>query len=199
MPKSAPGHSTSRSSESGEWSTTGLKRLRQAGFRCEIINGQIIVGAGATPRHQRLLKWLDRALEEVLPERHFSIAGVGVLTGEDVPIPDLIVATGDIPMDRPGVPAAQVILAVEIVSTATTMQDRMVKPLIYAEAGIPNYWRIEIDPCKGRLPGEELPVLFAYARGDDGEYQLTNRASAGTSVTFKSPFEFTVDPATLMR
>lgn len=79
------------------------------------------------------------------------------------------------------------------------MQDRLVKPVFYAEAGIRNYWRIEIDPFKGRLPGEELPVLFAYARGDDGEYQLTNRAAAGTSVTLESPFEFTVDPATLMR
>ncbi|WP_067672117.1 Uma2 family endonuclease [Nocardia miyunensis] len=98
-----------------------------------------------------------------------------------------------------GLPAAQVVLAVEVVSTSTTMQDRMVKPLMYAEAGIPNYWGIEINSFKGRLPGEGLPVLFAYIRGDDGEYQLTHRVAAGTAATLHSPFEFTVDPATLMR
>jgi hypothetical protein len=164
-----------------------------------VYNGQIIVGAGAELRHQRLVKWLDRAVEDALPDGHFSVTGVRVLIGDIVPIPDLIVGVGDIPMACPGVPAAQVLLAVEIVSSATALQDRLVKPLVYAEAGIPNYWRIEINPFEGRLPGEELPVLFAYTRDDDGEYQLTTRVAAGTSATMLSPFEFTVDPATLMR
>ncbi len=75
----------------------------------------------------------------------------------------------------------------------------MVKPILYAQAGIPNYWRIEINSFKGRLPGEELPVLFAYALGESGEYELVRRAAAGAEVTLRAPFEFTVDPATLLR
>lgn len=194
-----PERSVSCGTASGEWTTAGLKQLCDSGIRCEVYDGQIIVGAGAEPGHQRLVKWLDRAVEDALPEGHFSVTGVRVLIGDRVPIPDLMVGVGEIPMDRPGVPAAQVILAVEIVSSATALQDRLVKPIVYAEAGIPNYRQIEINPFKGRLPGEELPVLFAYVLADDGEYQLTNRTAAGTSATLTSPFEFTVDPATLMR
>ncbi|MBY8857818.1 Uma2 family endonuclease [Nocardia sp. CA2R105] len=181
------------------WTAADLDHLPENGMRYEVLNGQLVVNAAPKPRHQRLIKWLDRTLDDVAPKGYFSIAGVGVLIGEDEPIPDLVVGVGDIPMDDRGIPVSQVVLAVEVVSASTTMQDRLVKPLLYAEAGIPNYWRIEINPFKGRLPGEDLPVLFAYARGDDGEYQLTNRVAAGTSVTFKSPFEFAVDPAALMR
>lgn len=101
-------------------------------------------------------------------------------------------------MDDRAIPAEHVVLAVEIVSGSTTYADRMVKPALYAEAGIPNYWRFEINPFKGRLPGEELPVLFAHTRGEDGEYTLTHRVAAGNSVTLHLPFEFTIDPARLM-
>ncbi|MCM6775109.1 Uma2 family endonuclease [Nocardia sp. CDC159] len=102
-------------------------------------------------------------------------------------------------MDARGIADKQVLLAVEIVSASTTMMDQMVKPALYAEAGIANYWRLEINSFKGRLPGEQLPVLFAYVLGDDGEYELTHRIQAGESVALHSPFEFTIDPATLLR
>ncbi|MGF6884173.1 Uma2 family endonuclease [Nocardia sp. GAS34] len=181
------------------WTAADLDNLPENGIRYEVIGGQLIVNAAPKPRHQWLIKWLDRALEDVLPADHFSIAGVGVLIGDDEPIPDLIVGTGVIPMDGNGIPAEHVVLAVEVVSNSTTLTDRKSKPDVYAEAGIQNYWRIEINPFKGRLPGEELPVLFAHVLGESGEYELTHRVSAGQSVTLHSPFEFTVDPATLMR
>ncbi|WP_324194626.1 Uma2 family endonuclease [Nocardia terpenica] len=106
-------------------------------------------------------------MDDALPPDYFSIAGVGVLIGDDEPIPDLIVGIGEIPMDGRGVPIEQVVLAVEVVSASTTVQDRVAKPYLYAEAGI-------------------------------GEYELTHRISAGHSATLHSPFEFTIDPATLL-
>jgi Uma2 family endonuclease len=41
------------------------------------------------------------------------------------------------------VPPTEVILAVEIVSPGSVTLDRFAKPALYAEAGIPFYWRIE--------------------------------------------------------
>lgn len=37
-------------------------------------------------------------------------------------------------------------LVVEVVSPSTKTQDRVTKPVQYAEAGIPCYWRVETKP-----------------------------------------------------
>jgi Uma2 family endonuclease len=126
------------------------------------------------------------------------LAGVGVLIGDDEPIPDLVVMTDSIDMDATGIPAHQVELVVEVVSSSTTLQDRMVKPVLYAAAGIPNYWRLEPHPFEGQLSGESVPVLFAHELGADRTYELTHRVPAGNAVTLRSPFEFTIDPGSLL-
>ncbi|GAB3210069.1 Uma2 family endonuclease [Nocardia tengchongensis] len=84
----------------------------------------------------------------------FRAPGVGVLIGEDEPIPDLVVGIGNIPLDAHGISAAQIQLAVEVVSRSTAAMDRRIKPDLYAEGGIPNYWRLETSRFKGQLPGE---------------------------------------------
>jgi Uma2 family endonuclease len=37
------------------------------------------------------------------------------------------------------------VLAVEIVSDSSESMDRVLKPALYAKAGIPFYWRIEVE------------------------------------------------------
>ncbi|WP_254189468.1 Uma2 family endonuclease [Nocardia noduli] len=184
--------------KSDRWTAADLDRMPEDGLRYEVLNGQLVVNASPKPRHQWLIKWLERSLDRALPPDYAVLQGVGVLIGGDQPIPDLIVSTGPISLDARGIPVEQVELAAEVVSKSTTLQDRMLKPVVYAEAGIPNYWRFEINPFKGQLPGESLPVLFAYALGTDETYEPTHRVAAGETVTLRSPFEFTVDPASLM-
>lgn len=183
---------------SGRWTAADLDHLPENGLRYEVLNGQLVVSPVPEPRHQVVTRAVDRAIGEVLPEGLFALPGVGVLIGDDEPIPDAIVGTGAIPWDDRGIPAEQILLAVEVVSRSTTLMDRMVKPVLYAEAGIPNYWRVETHRFRDQLPGEELPVLFAYVLGESGEYELLHRSAAGTSVTLRSPFEFTIDPGTLL-
>ncbi|WP_280297337.1 Uma2 family endonuclease [Nocardia abscessus] len=180
------------------WTAADLDHMPEDGLRYEVLNGQLVVNAAPKPRHQLLIRWLGRALDAVLPPGRLVLEGVGVLIGDNEPIPDLMVVTDAIDVDARGVPAHQVELVVEVVSKSTTLQDRMVKPVVYAEAGITNYWRFEPNVFKGQLPGESLPVLFAHELGADGTYELTHRISAGDKVTLRSPFEFTIDPATLL-
>ncbi|WP_433659510.1 Uma2 family endonuclease [Nocardia sp. CA-128927] len=180
------------------WTAADLDNIPDDGLRYEVLNGLLVVNAAPKPKHQWLIKWLGRALDAALPSGLFVMEGVGVLIGEDEPIPDLVAAVGPIEWDSRGIPADQVRLVVEVVSRSTTLQDRMVKPVVYAEAGIPNYWRFEINPFKGQLPGESLPILFAHELGADKTYELTHRVSAGDTVTLRSPFEFTIDPGSLL-
>ncbi|MEV2219068.1 Uma2 family endonuclease [Nocardia vinacea] len=183
---------------SGHWTADDLDHLPENGLRYEVLNGQLIVSPVPTPRHQSLIARLIRALEVALPPGCVVLAGVGVLVGDDEPIPDLIVVTGPIRWDDRGVPVEQVKLVVEVVSESTALQDRMVKLALYAAAGIPNYWRIEIAPFSGQLMSERLPVLFTHLLGAEETYEQTHRVAAGEAVTLRSPFEFTVDPASLM-
>ncbi|MGY0501677.1 Uma2 family endonuclease [Nocardia sp. FBN12] len=183
---------------SAEWTAADLDRLPDDGLRYEVLNGQLVVNAAPKPKHQWLIKRLTQVLDACVPADHLVLDGVGVLIGDDEPIPDLMVVAGSIDWNGRGVPVGQVALAVEVVSRSTTLQDRLVKPVLYAQAGIPTYWRFEINAFKGCLAGEELPVLFAYALGTDGEYEQTHRASAGDPVTLRSPYEVTFDPGALL-
>ncbi|WP_431940796.1 Uma2 family endonuclease [Nocardia grenadensis] len=180
------------------WTAADLDRMPADGLRYEVLNGQVVVNAAPKPRHQWLIRRLGRALDDAVPPDWVVLEGVGVLIGDDEPIPDLIVATGPIPWDGRGVPVEQVRLAVEVVSGSTTLADRMTKPVLYAAAGIPHYWRFEINSFRGRLPAEDLPVLFAHSLESAESYALTNRVSAGDVVTLKAPFDITPDPATLL-
>jgi Uma2 family endonuclease len=44
------------------------------------------------------------------------------------------------------VAAHDVVVAVEIVSPGTKVTDPVTKPAEYAEAGIPGYWIVDLDP-----------------------------------------------------
>ncbi|MEV0076373.1 Uma2 family endonuclease [Nocardia neocaledoniensis] len=180
------------------WTAADLDQMPDDGLRYEVLNGQLVVNAAPKPKHQWLIKRLSRVLDAVVPDGYVVLDGVGVLIGDDEPIPDLMVARGPIDWEGRGVPVDQVELAVEVVSKSTTLQDRMVKPVLYAQAHIPAYWRFEINPFKSQLAAEHLPVLFAYALDTDEDYALTRRASAGAPVTLRAPFEVTFDPGELL-
>ncbi|MGX1805737.1 Uma2 family endonuclease [Nocardia sp. NPDC055321] len=184
--------------DSDRWTAADLDHLPENGLRYEVLNGLLVVNAAPKPLHQWLISELRDALKPALPKGYFALPGVGVLAGDGEPIPDLVVGVEPIPWTDRGLPADQVRLVVEVVSPSTTLQDRLAKPVIYAEAGIPNYWRFEVNRFKGQLPGEVLPVLFAYVLGDGDEYVLAHRISGGRGQTLSSPFEFTLDPATLL-
>ncbi|APE37276.1 hypothetical protein BOX37_28840 [Nocardia mangyaensis] len=186
------------SPHSDHWTAADLDHMPDDGLRYEVLNGQLVVNAAPKPKHQWLIQTLFLALQPVVPADMATLLGIGVLIGSDEPVPDLVVVTRPIDMESRGVPAAQVQVAVEVVSKSTTFPDRMVKPVIYASAGIPHYWRFEINPFKGQLPGETLPVLFAYSLGSDGNYEQTHRISAGQPVKVSAPFEFTIETGSLL-
>ena len=104
------------------------------------------------------------------------------------PIPDLVVLR-----TRTGTlfnfPADDVVVAAEVVSPSSRSDDRFRKPALYAQAGIPCYLRVELDP----------PHVVAYRIGADGLYEEAGRADPGRCSTLTEPFPITIDPAALVR
>ena len=139
--------------------------------------------------HQDALLELHLAVRASAPAGFHVVQGLGVIVAEhERPIPDLVVVrSGDRTLSN--VPAELVVLAAEIVFRSSRTDDRFRKPGLYAQAGIPHYLRVELDP----------PHVVAYRLGADGVYEEAGRAEPGQVLTLTEPFPITIDPAALVR
>jgi hypothetical protein len=62
-------------------------------------------------------------------------------------------------------PSSDVVLAVEVLSSSSVRTDTVIKPLEYADAGIPHLWLIDPQP----------PVTATVYRLVDGQYEESQR------------------------
>ncbi|MFF4345248.1 Uma2 family endonuclease [Kitasatospora sp. NPDC001540] len=81
-------------------------------------------------------------------------------------------------------------VAIEIASPSTEVIDRRTKPGLYAAAGIPHYWRLDLDPA---------PRLHLGRLSPDGSGYLDRTVPPGGSTALTDPFPFDLDPAALRR
>jgi len=125
--------------------------------RFELSEGNLLVMPPGTWRHQqisrRLLIWLSQRYGDRV------CAEPGVRTTPDSlngRIPDVVVTSGPVPEDTVWLDPHMLTLAIEIVSKGSERMDRWLKPVEYAEAGIPLFWRVEPDDTvvQFRLDGD---------------------------------------------
>ncbi|WP_345563335.1 Uma2 family endonuclease [Nonomuraea rosea] len=158
------------------------------GNRYELFNGSLVVSPAPLPLHQRVITRLLRILEDAAPPGLEALSTVNVSPGaKDFYIPDLVVVP-ESASESVGLMFApsDLQLVVEVVSPGSRMHDRTVKVVAYAAAGIPVYWRVEIDG----------PILHVYELEGDS-YQEPVAYKTGTTATLSSPFPVSFDPADL--
>ncbi|MDG4815552.1 Uma2 family endonuclease [Micromonospora sp. WMMD956] len=173
----------------GGWTTDDLDGMPEDGRRRELLDGVLLLSPSPTRIHQTIAMRLGVALEEECPDEYDVTQGVEVrINRTRCFIPDVLVTTAEAARRSPSRYAPhEVVLAVEVVSPSTRSIDRVLKPALYAQAGIPFYWRIEtgdgelvvhthrIDPVDevytetGRWTkfvdtGEPFPVNLSIAR-----------------------------------
>lgn len=132
--------------------------------------GVLVIMTPPSPAHQRivmqLIGWLLRhgfSEEQIFTE-------VGIFTGGGRQ-PDLTVwATTDLPepVEATYADTADLLLAVEIVSPSSKVEDKVHKREEYARAGIPRYWIIEQD--------QPQTVLMLELNDKTGEYESVLRS-----------------------
>lgn len=172
------------------WTVSDLDRLPDDGNRYELIDGVVAVSPSPSFRHQRVSTRLCTRLESAAPSGVTVAQAVGVvLLADQCPIPDLVVLREPVDEWWNRYPAAQTLLVVEVVSPGTRSADRIRKPAQYAAAGIPNYWRVELDPVH----------VVAYRLDDEGTYAEHARAQEGSVFEALEPFAVSFDPAALVR
>jgi Uma2 family endonuclease len=113
--------------------------------RLELLEGVIARTSAQSPEHARVIWWLNNTLARLLPP---SLC-VGpqlplTVSSSSEPEPDLSVVEAGWPADEHPRSAR---LVVEV-SAGFLRQDRGVKAAIYARAGIPEYWIVNLaDRC----------------------------------------------------
>jgi Uma2 family endonuclease len=150
----------------GGWTLADVRALPEK-CRVEVLDGALIATPGVPPIHQRVMRRLAANLEVSLPPQWQLEVDVDVLLAED-PLdylaPDIVVFDADLPLTTRPIPAAAILPVVEVVSRGSRREDRGSKPLAYAEAGIPHFWRLESTAGGALAPEMHTHALLSGTR-----------------------------------
>lgn len=174
----------------GPWTEADLLALPDTIQRLELLEGTLLVNPPPSTPHQLLSVNLVVALRAACPAHCVVVEAVGVRAPDNtVLIPDVLVVQREPALrNRSGIhDPADVVLVVEIVSPSSRTADRLTKPAIYAQAGIPSYWRVEPDAG---------PSVTAY-RLEGDHYAEAGSVGPGEVLAAGEPFPLRIDPADL--
>jgi Uma2 family endonuclease len=142
----------------GQWTFDDLDQLPDDGLRYEVVDGNLVVTPPPTQLHQIVEQRLQRQLFAQCPPEWEVVVEFSLRMGTDGRVPDLAIVRSGIPVSlsnrNPYLPEHFGLVG-EVVSSSTRKTDQFAKPGEYAEAGIPIYWLIHVDP-QFRIQGFSL-------------------------------------------
>lgn len=146
--------------------------------KVECVEGVLVVTPKPLPRHQRTMVRLCTALERALPEEYEVLADVEILLSRiplTVRAPDVVVVeSAALRENPPRLPGAAVQLVVEVLSEGSRRTDRVTKMSEYAEAGIGEYWIVDLAGAA---------TLSIYRLDDLGHYDRQGDYTGTVSLT----------------
>ncbi|MFH8616562.1 Uma2 family endonuclease [Streptomyces sp. NPDC017979] len=161
----------------------------------EMIDGSLVFVSPQRKFHSLAMFLFEVGLRQRVPQHLRVRREMAVVLGrKNVPEPDLVVVTAesDGDQDQTRYEAADVVLAVEVVSPDSESRDRDTKPRKYAAAGIPHFWLVEMEPRS------EQPVVHTFTRdADSGAYVSTGVFR--DRLKLAEPFEIDIDLTELDR
>ncbi|WP_305789105.1 Uma2 family endonuclease [Symbioplanes lichenis] len=169
----------------GPWTEPDLHHFAQDGHRYEIVDGSLHVTPPQEPPHDTVVAALVATLRAAAPEGWWVCDRLGVALGASNLIPDVTVLRPHSSGSSWAAPG-DVALVVEVVSASTRAYDELLKPALYARAGIGCLWRV--------VPGAD-PVVHALGLGNAG-YEPLQTAQGADPVRIDAPFPVRVAPGT---
>jgi Uma2 family endonuclease len=170
-----------RAPEARRWTRAEYERLIDQGLfqpdeRLELVNGEILAVTPQKSAHATAV----RAIQEVLRVAFGAKADVRpqlplALTPDSAPEPDVAVVAGSFRDYRDAHPT-NALLIVEV-ADASLRFDRKTKGPLYAGAGIPEYWIVNLVDRIVEIYREPIETA------DGWHYRLVHRAAPGDSVT----------------
>ncbi|MFH8756516.1 Uma2 family endonuclease [Streptomyces atroolivaceus] len=150
----------------GGWTADDLDTLPNLPPHTELIDGSLVFVSPQTLFHSRAVDFFNWQLQSLAPPelevvREFTID----VDFQNRPEPDVVVVRADAveSLRQTRFPASSVLLAIEVVSDESVTRDRETKPVKYARARIPHYWRVENQDGRAVVYVFELePATGAY-------------------------------------
>ncbi|NES16040.1 MULTISPECIES: Uma2 family endonuclease [Micromonospora] len=169
------------------WREQDLLDLPENGSRYELIDGSLHVTPPAGPDHHELADDIRMSLRLAAPAGWRVIRETGVRIPDGNLIPDITVLKPDAPRGQLWTDPADVALVVEVESPNSRRHDRFTKPALYAEAGIPHYWRVE--------RGDFGPVVYRYQLAKGVHYDPLGTIGPDDPVQLDEPWPMRLDPS----
>jgi Uma2 family endonuclease len=165
-----------------------LDSMPNDGRRYELWDGGLIVTPALGTRHQKIVVRLSMLLEQSAPPGlETFVAPFAVRPNDSTEIqPDVLVAR-DEDLTETHLPMAPV-LAVEVLSPSTALNDMNSKKALYERLGVPSYW--VVDPVEVRL--------IAFELADNGRYELVVDVKDRDAFRAVRPFPVEIVPANLL-
>ena len=115
-------------------------------LRCELVDGGLLVTPPPELRHDEAAMALRDLLRDATPSALRVLTAAGVhFDRRNYRLPDVL-AYDRAASARGRIEPQDLLLAVEVMSSSSLSTDRVTKPAQYAAAGIPHFWRLELDP-----------------------------------------------------
>ncbi|GAB2484869.1 Uma2 family endonuclease [Nocardiopsis aegyptia] len=183
----------------GGWTADDMDKLPPGAPRMELIDGALILLSPQTRFHSKVMLRLAHALEEAVPRGVDVLQEMTMKLGKHQrPEPDLLVYRYEDEDDEhldwyraTHVPPEDVLIAVEIVSEESQDRDRTTKPLKYALAGIPHFWRIERE--------EQGPAIHVFELDGTRDPRYVPTTIARERLKLDVPFPIDIDVKALSR
>lgn len=165
-----------------------LDRLPGLPPHAELIDGTLVLMSPQKLFHMKALRLFESALAALAPWDLFRVRReMSVVLGPRQRLePDVMVVRAEAPLGESGTwyPADAVVLTIEVVSPDSEERDRKRKPVLYAEAGIPYFWRVE--DVSGKI------ALYSYEL-DPATRQFVPVGIFHDRVRLGLPFEIDID------
>jgi Uma2 family endonuclease len=143
-------------------------RMAEAGIlredeRTELIEGEIVTIPPASPEHAAQTMALYERVRGLFGRGYHVRVQSPLAFGESEPMPDLAVVKGK-PADYKHAHPTHAVLVIEVAHSSLPY-DRTVKTSLYAKAGIPEYWIVDLEHRQlevYREPIESPDSAFGY-------------------------------------
>lgn len=166
----------------GGFTLDDLDALPEGQVRAELTDGALTISPAPTRLHQYIVGALCVRIDEMAPGPFSATWGTEIRLGTSLTrVPDVLVLRSREP-ERRWFSPSNVLIAVEVESLGHHVEERITRPALYAEFGIPHYWRIETDNAED--------MVAVVHRREGNAYVETSR---GRCIDMTDPFVFRVD------
>jgi Uma2 family endonuclease len=155
-------------------------------YRYELQEGVLVVSPRALRKHQLAAYRLARQIDDQLSAEWETVLDMEVVVHSEDPaivrVPDLVVTRVGGPEAR--LAPSDVLLAVEVISPESRNVDTRLKPFEYADAGIPHYWVVDLDP-----PAPSITVFHLASR----EFGYVESPAVAGELATSAPLSLRID------